>query len=193
MNFLKLTLALCVLISSCAKERPSDSPTEGNALAHKTESLELRLAPYKSPCQALELRWCLTVLKDQGKVEFFYDSIENFQYKAGYSYQLSVSRVPVNAPPADSSAYRYTLREILAETEDRRSFSFAVNPRWFEIEDEKVSLIGETILVDDPQVLEQLVSWKNEVSVDSGYTGEASFTWTENGKMKLTGVKRSLL
>ncbi|MDQ3234470.1 MAG: hypothetical protein M3Q07_21925 [Pseudobdellovibrionaceae bacterium] len=71
MNVLKLTLAACVLISSCAKERRSNNPKEGDTLARKTESVEMRLAPYKSPCQALELRWCLTVLKDQGTVEFF--------------------------------------------------------------------------------------------------------------------------
>jgi TFIIF-interacting CTD phosphatase-like protein len=189
MNFLKLTLASSVLISSCAKERTSDSPT---SVVNKSESLELKLAPYKSPCPALQLRWCLTVLKDDGKAEFFYDSIENFQYKTGYSYQLSVSRVELVNPPADASAYQYTLKEILAETEDRRNFSFPVNPRWFDIENNQVSLIGETILVDDPQVLEQLISWRNEVSVDSGYIGETFFSWTENGKMKLTGVKKSL-
>ncbi|HET9237721.1 MAG TPA: hypothetical protein VFO10_10740 [Oligoflexus sp.] len=47
-------------------------------------------------------------------------------------------------------------------------------------------------LAEDIQLLEQLVSWKNEVGTDSGYIGEASFTRTENGKMKLTGVKKSL-
>ena len=46
----------------------------------------------------------------------FYDSIDGFTFEPGYEYELSVLVEPVQNPPADASALKYTLVEIISKT-----------------------------------------------------------------------------
>jgi heat shock protein HslJ len=43
--------------------------------------------------------------------ELFYDQIEGFNFEPGFEYELRVLREPVADPPADGSAFRYSLVE----------------------------------------------------------------------------------
>ncbi|MFN2136716.1 MAG: META domain-containing protein [Candidatus Promineifilaceae bacterium] len=46
----------------------------------------------------------------------FYDTIDGFEFQPGYEYELSVLVEPVENPPADGSALRYTLIEVISQT-----------------------------------------------------------------------------
>jgi heat shock protein HslJ len=46
----------------------------------------------------------------------FYDSIDGFNFEPGYEYELSVLVEPVQNPPADASALKYTLVEVVSQT-----------------------------------------------------------------------------
>lgn len=59
---------------------------------------------------------CLQVTTDLGKpYGLFYDQIRNFTYVPGYTYELRVSKTPVENPPADGSSFYYTCLEVVAK------------------------------------------------------------------------------
>lgn len=46
----------------------------------------------------------------------FYDTIQGFAFEEGYEYEIIVRIEPVANPPADASAYAYTLVELVSQT-----------------------------------------------------------------------------
>lgn len=50
--------------------------------------------------------------------EYFYSSIEGFDYKEGYIYQLTVEEEQIENPPADGSSIRYQLVDVLSQEMD---------------------------------------------------------------------------
>ena len=78
------------------------------------EILEVTVGPELKDCVGLIPRKCMVV-----DGEFFYGSIEGFDYQAGYHYRLRIERsdaYPGREPPADGSRYRYRLLEVLEKT-----------------------------------------------------------------------------
>lgn len=74
----------------------------------------LEVAPERVPCQGEMEDLCLQV-REPGEEEWrkFYDPIDGFEHEPGFLYTLRVSRREVLNPPADGSAFDYTLIEIL--------------------------------------------------------------------------------
>ena len=50
----------------------------------------------------------------EGEYEYFYDSIEGFEWEAGYRCELRVTVTDMHNPPTDASALYYQLVEIIS-------------------------------------------------------------------------------
>ena len=65
-------------------------------------------------CEGVAIQKCLLVKEDiNSEYEYFYDSIEGFEWQAGYEYELLVAVAEIGDPPADGAAFRYQLVEIV--------------------------------------------------------------------------------
>lgn len=76
------------------------------------ELLEVTVGPELVSCVGLVERTCMVV-----DDEFFYDTIEGFDYEPGYRYRISMERFDAwpdrDEPPPDASRYGYRLVEVL--------------------------------------------------------------------------------
>jgi hypothetical protein len=107
-----ILLISCLFIISC-----DDSETIN------TESMDL--LSYKTPCQGITQLLCLVTHDSDNDVNsFFYDSIEEFNFVWGHTYQLSVKITEISNPPADGSSLKYELKEIISDIEDNIETSY---------------------------------------------------------------------
>ena len=68
-------------------------------------------------CVGVEPQQCMQVRDSPDKDwELFYDEIRGFTFEPGYRYTLRVRVTPVDEPPADASALRYELVEVVDRT-----------------------------------------------------------------------------
>lgn len=78
------------------------------------EVLVLEVAAETAPCTGEMTTTCLRVrAPDEEEWRLFYDPIEGFEHREGTRYVLEVARRPVDYPPADGSAWRYRLLQVL--------------------------------------------------------------------------------
>lgn len=78
---------------------------------------KMTVASEQGDCVGVMPMKCLLVKNDgQTDWEFFYSTIEGFNYEAGYEYVLEVKEEKIESPAADQSALKYTLvKEISKE------------------------------------------------------------------------------
>lgn len=77
---------------------------------------EIYVAPNTELCEGEAEQICLLVRESLAdEWELFYDTIEGFQYIAGFNYKLLVLEEELIDPPADGSSVRYTLKEVLSQ------------------------------------------------------------------------------
>ncbi|MCA9989502.1 MAG: META domain-containing protein [Anaerolineales bacterium] len=75
------------------------------------------VGPTLVDCQGVAPQKCLQVREDpNAEYSLFYSTIEGFNFEEGYEYIIRVQVDPVPNPPADASAFRYTLVEELSKT-----------------------------------------------------------------------------
>jgi heat shock protein HslJ len=75
------------------------------------------VGPYQVECAGVGPQQCLLVKEDpNAEWTFFYDRIEGFEYEPGYEYELRVMEEKIANPPADASAIRWTLLEVVKKT-----------------------------------------------------------------------------
>lgn len=114
-----LLLAAVGLAAACTMPGavPLPEQSEGVAPATDGEIMTLFVGPNLEPCMGVAPRTCMMV-KDSpdGEYRLFYDQIEGFTFEPGNAYELSVSRTTVPNPPADASAFRWTLVEVVSKT-----------------------------------------------------------------------------
>ncbi len=68
----------------------------------------------KIACSGLVPRQCLRVRHaENADWEFFYETINGFEYETGYRYKLSVQTSSLQDPPQDASSLQYDLLEVL--------------------------------------------------------------------------------
>lgn len=61
---------------------------------------------------------CMKVKQDpNADWEYFYGSIQGFDYQPGYQYTLKVKQFDIANPPADAPNIRYELVEIINKTQ----------------------------------------------------------------------------
>jgi heat shock protein HslJ len=76
----------------------------------------LYIAPEKKSCTGVAPMECMQVREaPAGQWTLFYSQIEGFDYVAGKSYKIKVRREKVVNPPADASAFKYVLLEVLGD------------------------------------------------------------------------------
>ncbi len=73
--------------------------------------LSFRVAPEKKECVGVGPMECLVV-----NGEYFYDTIQGFDFEEGYEYDLLVERTERASVPADANKYVYTLVEQVSKT-----------------------------------------------------------------------------
>ncbi len=72
--------------------------------------LTFNIEPERKPCTGEGEMECLIV-----NGEYFYDSIDGFEFESGYSYELIVERTERESVPADASVYEYRLVEVVSK------------------------------------------------------------------------------
>ena len=85
------------------------------ACGSDTETKEVTVGPELKDCVGVGPRKCMIV-----NGEFFYDSIDGFEFEPGYEYKLRIERYDAypgrDEPPADASMYGYRLIETIEKT-----------------------------------------------------------------------------
>jgi hypothetical protein len=111
-------LSLLVLLIGCNREvgRSSQDGT--------SDSLKMTISHYKVPCQGEALQACMLVRRDGGEEEYFYDTIEGFNYEWGHNYTVQVSVKPIEHPMADGPSQRYVLDKVLKKKAVKGSTTF---------------------------------------------------------------------
>jgi hypothetical protein len=104
-----------------APEPPSGSdatlpPAEPAAAAAQSVPQTLFVGPALVPCQGEAPQQCLQVReKESLPYRNLYSGIVGFDYEPSYVYELRVEATAVPHPPADASAVRYRLLEVVSK------------------------------------------------------------------------------
>jgi hypothetical protein len=142
MSHLAQALALAALLCSCSGSKPAEPPAAvpvtdppaeeagaepatapppaASAAAASPEtgsvSKTLFVAEAQADCQGEVPQKCLQVRESESEpYRNLYSSIDGFDYEPSYVYELRVEATPVANAPADSSAVRYRLLEVVSK------------------------------------------------------------------------------
>ncbi|MGQ0622844.1 MAG: DUF4377 domain-containing protein [Panacagrimonas sp.] len=119
-----LSISLFV-VAGCDQAAPPVAPTAGapepveaaqaqQAQAPTVEEVLLTVGPEKVPCTGVAPQTCLRVRTTPGgDWELFYDAIEGFDHEPGVETSLIARRERIEHPPADASAHRWTLVQVI--------------------------------------------------------------------------------
>lgn len=96
----------------------TESPaTEMPESSDEGELVTLYVGPEQVDCEGEGPQTCLLVKENpEDEYQFFYSSIDGFNYEPGYEYELNVLVEPVENPPAGGSSLNYTLVEEVSKT-----------------------------------------------------------------------------
>lgn len=102
-SMMLLLLSIALLFGACG----SDNVNE-----------KLTVASQQGDCVGVVPMKCLLV-KQEGQTDwqFFYSTIEGFNYESGYEYVLEVKVDSINNPAADQSSLKYTLIKEISKEE----------------------------------------------------------------------------
>ena len=79
----------------------------------------VQIAGQRAPCTGVAQQLCLQVRTQPGAPwELHYGDIEGFDWKMGVEYVLRIRETTVANPPADGSARRWQLIEVLDSSQD---------------------------------------------------------------------------
>nr|WP_129730126.1 DUF4377 domain-containing protein [Parabacteroides goldsteinii] len=102
-KILFLVFVFTLSLTGCSKD---DITTEQLTIASET-----RIGMAEGP------RNCYLVKNENNKNwEFMYNSINGFEYEAGYEYVIEVKIENIKNPPADASSVKYSLIKIISKT-----------------------------------------------------------------------------
>lgn len=94
---------------SAQQERPADP-----VASPPGEEVLLTVGPELVPCTGVAPQTCLRVrTKIGGDWELFYDRIEGFDHEPGFETSIIARRERMSNPPADASAYRWVLVQVI--------------------------------------------------------------------------------
>lgn len=75
------------------------------------------IGPELVDCVGVAPQQCMQVKTNpDDEYSLFYDQIEGFEFQEGFEYELQVLVEPVQNPPADGSALKFTLVEVVSQT-----------------------------------------------------------------------------
>lgn len=108
-KFSGIILVVYMMIMGCSRNTTSNNSG--------SKSIELYVDSKRVDCVGVAPQKCLRTRTDpNGEWQFFYDTIEGFDYKEGFTYKLKVNTFNVENPPADASSIRYELDEVISKT-----------------------------------------------------------------------------
>jgi heat shock protein HslJ len=111
---------IALLAAGCtgpATPAPSPAPGAVQTPPASGETMTLYIGPALADCTAVGVDQCLQAkTSPAGEYQLFYDPIQGFDYEPGFDYEITVSRVEVENPPADASNYRYNLVAVISKT-----------------------------------------------------------------------------
>jgi len=107
-------------VASPAAEAPAGSdagvPPAEPATAAPSVIQTLFVGAATVPCQGEAPQQCLQVRHAESEpYRNLYSSIQGFDYEPSYLYELRVEAIAVPHPPADASAVRYRLLEVVSK------------------------------------------------------------------------------
>lgn len=81
------------------------------------EVVRMWIGPELAECVGVAPMECMQVsYTEDGEAQFFYQSIQGFDYVEGTSYVIDVQVSEVASPPADASSLDYSLVAVISET-----------------------------------------------------------------------------
>jgi heat shock protein HslJ len=96
-------------------QQPAPQPAQ--AAPEAARIVTMIVGPVLVDCTGVAPQKCYQVkAKPEDEWRLFYSPIQGFEYEPGYEYQITVKVEPVANPPADASAYSYTLIEVVSKT-----------------------------------------------------------------------------
>lgn len=126
---LKSTVIISIFLiswSACVQTKNNLSSEQGKSDNKEVETrvstlqYKMIVASKKTTCQTMILQDCLLVRTNaESPWENFSSPIEGFNYKEGYEYNIEVKRSTRKKIPADASAYRYELVQIINKKKKR--------------------------------------------------------------------------
>lgn len=124
LNGILIALLLLFVLVSCNSFNEMDLTDEAqlvdaaNTPAAESVKVAMIVAPEQVDCVGVAEQKCYRVKFDpEEDWQLFYDQIEGFEHREGYRYTLLVEKLEVLDPPADGSAFRYMLVEVLEQEE----------------------------------------------------------------------------
>lgn len=124
LNGMLIALLLIFVVVSCNSFNEMNLTDEAqlveptNPPAAESAKVAMIIAPEQVDCVGEAEQKCYQVKFDpEEDWQLFYDRIEGFEHQEGYRYTLLVEKLEVLDPPADGSAFRYMLVEVLEQEE----------------------------------------------------------------------------
>ena len=98
-------------------EMPADQVAEAEPTAAAGRVITAWVGPELVDCVGVAPQQCMQIKTNpDGEYTLFYDQIDGFDFQEGYEYEIQVLVEPVANPPADGSALKYTLVEVVSQT-----------------------------------------------------------------------------
>ena len=120
----------------------------------------LYVGPNLEDCTGVGPQKCMMVKENpDADYQYFYQTIDGFDYEEGYEYEIVVKEEKVENPPADGSSIKYTLVEVVSKTPAADSTETGMQaPKLEGVEWQLVSYLGEDgmtdVLADAPITIE---------------------------------------
>jgi heat shock protein HslJ/predicted small secreted protein len=120
-------VATAFLLAACGTARDVAGPDETQAASTSAVLKTLQVAASRVACTGVGPQTCLQV-RESSSADWtlLYEDIVGFDYQPGYLYEIRIKEEAVASPPADGSAIRRSLVEILSRT----SVPALAGPTW---------------------------------------------------------------
>lgn len=104
---LVILFVLVITVASCG------SLSQGQ---EKVTEKTLFVGPEREACMGVVPQECYLIKENlEDEWELLYEEIEGFEYEEGWTYKLRVEEQTVDDPPADGSALRLILLEVVSK------------------------------------------------------------------------------
>ncbi|NQZ21773.1 MAG: DUF4377 domain-containing protein [Colwellia sp.] len=160
--------------------------TTSCVFSKNSETKVIEFLSYKKPCFSLFQRLCYVARNtDSGANEFFYNSIDRFDFVWGHNYKLSLKITTVGTPPADGSRHKYELEKMIVDIEDSLGTKYEYKrvkllPNTFTKESGSYYFLAQPFECHVDIDCEKLINLNN-----SGSSIDLSFEYAGDGKIAL--------
>lgn len=115
-----IILSFFLLVASCQPQKDKKPTTTSKDEVLHSEVIVIKVASQQVDCEgAHSSQKCLQIKEVLAKKwEITYDGIVGFTFEPGFVYKLQVKKEQLKNPPADASAIRYTLLEVIEKEKD---------------------------------------------------------------------------